>query len=192
MKVAEILQEECTECWEEVYVDENGNILTEGKSFKDFGAWKTAAKNAGCRIVGPNKDGEDEYWYANKKGHNVGTFTKGDGGTLLDSALAEGELTEGATRQWKRIGKKLVRKYRCTSGKKKGKLVKGPGECGKRKEPKKVRTGRKVMRSKKGIIQRKSKIAKRQSISRLVTKLNARLMGKDVKPKKPQKHKTMS
>lgn len=101
-------------------------------------------------------------------------------------------LTEGGLRQWKRIGKKLVRKYRCTSGKKKGKLVASPGKCGERKDPRKVRTGRKVMRSKKGIIQRKGKIAKRQQISKMVTRLNARLMGKDVKPTKPPKHKTMS
>ena len=101
-------------------------------------------------------------------------------------------LDEAAVRQWRRMGKKLVRKYRCMSGKRKGKLVKGPGDCGKRKDPVKVRTGRKVMRSKKGIIQRKSKIAKRQQISKMVTRLNARLMGKDVKAKKPAKHKTMS
>ena len=101
-------------------------------------------------------------------------------------------LTEAAVRQWRRIGKKLVRKYRCMSGKRQGKLVKNPGDCGKRKDPLKVRTGRKIMRSKKGIIQRKSKIAKRQQISKLVSKLNARLMGKDVKPQKAQKHKTMS
>ena len=105
----------------------------------------------------------------------------------------EGEiLSEGGIRQWKREGKKLVRKYRCSSGKKKGKLVSSPGKCGERKDPVKVRTGRKVMRSKKGIIQRKSKIAKRQQISQMVTRLNARLMGKAVKPAKPAKHKTMS
>ena len=29
-------------------------------------------------------------------------------------------LTEGATRMFKRVGKKIIRKYRCTSGPKKG------------------------------------------------------------------------
>ena len=101
-------------------------------------------------------------------------------------------LSEAAVRQWKRQGRKLVRKYRCGAGKKKGKLVASPGDCGKRKDPVKVRTGRKTMRSKKGIIQRKGKIAKRMQISQMVTRLNARLMGKSVKPAKPEKHKTMS
>lgn len=89
-------------------------------------------------------------------------------------------LDEGAIRQWKRVNNKLIRKYRCMAGKKKGKLVKDPSGCGQRKDPKKVRTGRKVMRSKKGIIGRKAKISKRQTISKRLAKMNARLMGKAV------------
>lgn len=89
-------------------------------------------------------------------------------------------LDEGAIRQWKRQGGKLVRKYRCMAGKKKGRLVANPSGCGQRKDPQKVRTGRKTMRSKKGIIGRKAKISKRQSISKRLTKMNARLMGKTV------------
>ena len=127
MKVFEILEEHCEECYEEVMVDENDEILS-----------------------------------------------------------------EGAIRQWRRTGKTLVRKYRCMSGKKKGKLVASPGKCGERKDPKKVRTGRKTMRSKKGIIQRKSKVAKRGQISKMVTRLNARLMGKTAKTNKVVPHKTMS
>lgn len=89
-------------------------------------------------------------------------------------------LSEAAIRQWKRMGQNIVKKYRCLAGPKAGKLVAKPGGCATRKEPKKVRHGRKVMRSKKGIIARKSRIAKRTSFSKMVKKMNARLMGKDV------------
>ncbi len=87
-------------------------------------------------------------------------------------------LSEAVIRQWKRQGDKLVRKYRCLSGMKKNKLASTPGGCATRKDPAKVRRGRKLMRTKKGIINRKSKISKRKAISRIVTRLNARLMGK--------------
>jgi len=88
-------------------------------------------------------------------------------------------LSEAAIRQFKRNGKEIVRKYRCTAGPKKGRLASSPSDCTKRKDPKKVRQGRKTMRAKKGTIKRKSMIAKRTSISKIVTKMNARLMGKN-------------
>lgn len=87
-------------------------------------------------------------------------------------------LSEAAIRQWKRQGQKLVKKYRCLAGSKKNRLVSKPGDCGTRKDPAKVRRGRKTMRAKKSTIMRKSKIAKRKSISKILSKLNARLMGK--------------
>jgi len=88
------------------------------------------------------------------------------------------ELEESARRQVKRVGSNIKRKYRCSSGKKKGKLVSSPSDCSKRKDPKKVRQGRKVMRSKKGIIKRKSGVTKRRAISKIVARMNARLSGK--------------
>lgn len=87
-------------------------------------------------------------------------------------------LSEGAIRQYKKVGNTLKQKYRCLSGKKKGKLVSHPGHCGIRKDPKNIRKGRKVMRSKKGLIKRKSQISKRKSMSKLVTRLNKKLSGK--------------
>ena len=87
-------------------------------------------------------------------------------------------LSEMAIRQWKRQGQKLVKKYRCLSGAKKNRLVSKAGDCGIRKDPAKVRRGRKLMRTKKGMIMRKSKISKRKGISKMLSKLNARLMGK--------------
>jgi hypothetical protein len=87
-------------------------------------------------------------------------------------------LSESSIRQWKRVGTEIKKRYRCLSGPKAGKLVAHPGDCAMRKDPKKVRHGRKIMRSKKGTIQRKSKLTKRKQISRMVTKMNQRLAGK--------------
>ncbi len=87
-------------------------------------------------------------------------------------------LDEAAIRQWKKTSSGKVMKYRCTSGPKKGRLVSKPGACGIRKDPKRKRIGKKTMRAKKGVIQRKSAISKRKGISKMLKKLNARLMGK--------------
>jgi len=87
-------------------------------------------------------------------------------------------LSEAAIRQFKRKGKEIIKKYRCTAGPKKGRLASNPNDCSKRKDPKKVRQGRKVMRSKKGVIKRKSLVTKKTSISKIVARMNARLMGR--------------
>jgi len=86
-------------------------------------------------------------------------------------------LTEAAKRMFKRKGKEIKRMYRCTTGPKKGKPVSDPTKCATRKDPKKVRHGRKVARTKKGVRIRKSKIAKRTSMSRMVRRMNKRLEG---------------
>jgi len=87
-------------------------------------------------------------------------------------------LSEAAIRQFKRVGNTIRKRYRCLSGMKAGKLVATPGACATRKDPKKVRQGRKVMRSKKGTIKRKSGITNRKAISKMVKKMNRRLSGK--------------
>lgn len=87
-------------------------------------------------------------------------------------------LSEAAIRQFKRFGNAIKRQYRCTSGPKKGKIVASPQACGTRKDPRKVRHGRKVARMKKGVRIRKSTIAKKKSVSRMVTRMNRRLSGK--------------
>lgn len=87
-------------------------------------------------------------------------------------------LSEAAIRQWKRMGTTMIKKFRCLGGVKAGKLVSDPSKCVARKDPRKVRHGRKVMRMKKGVIKRKTKVAKKRSLSKLVKKMNMRLMGK--------------
>jgi hypothetical protein len=86
-------------------------------------------------------------------------------------------LSEGAIRQFQRKGQAVVKKYRCTAGPKKGKLVATPASCFKRKDPKKVRQGRKTMRAKKSVIQRKSRVSKNKSMSKIVATMNQRMMG---------------
>lgn len=89
-------------------------------------------------------------------------------------------LSEAAIRQYKRDpkGNKMIKKFRCTTGLKAGKLVASPNACSKRMDPKKRRQGRKIMRTKGKTIQRKGNISKKKSISKTVARLNARMMGK--------------
>ena len=113
---------------------------------------------------------------------------------LLDEVLYECEivytdeegnvLNEGAIRQFKRFGTVIKRQYRCTSGPKAGKIAASPQACGQRKDPRKIRHGKKVARMKKGVRVRKTKIAKRKAVSKMVTRMNARLAGKKPAGKK--------
>jgi hypothetical protein len=92
----------------------------------------------------------------------------------------ENIVEEGFKRQVRKVGDQLKKRFRCSAGPKAGKLVTSPADCGKRKDPKKVRQGRKVMRGKKGTIKRKTKLSKRKQISKIVTRMNKRLAGKPV------------
>lgn len=99
----------------------------------------------------------------------------------LENITKPWRVTEAAIRQFKRVGQEIRRRYRCMSGPKAGKLVATPGACATRKDPKKVRHGRRVMRSKKGVIARKTRVAKRKQLSKMVAKMNKRLAGKRVR-----------
>lgn len=102
----------------------------------------------------------------------------------------ENILDEAAVKQFKRVkgsNSSIEKRWRCTSGQKKGRLVRNANDCGKRADPKKRRHGKKVMRQKGQTINRKSKITKRSQISQRLTALNASLMSKNVKKKNPSK-----
>lgn len=85
-----------------------------------------------------------------------------------------GEITEGAVSVLSKQGNKMVRKYRCTSGHKKGRIVAKPSTCTTATNVKKS-VGLKKTRAKKGrLIGIKSRFAKRmnptsQRISRMNT-----------------------
>ena len=83
------------------------------------------------------------------------------------------EVTNEATMAWARSGSKVVRKYRCTSGRLKGKIVSKPGSCYKAPDVKK-RIKLAITRAKlKKRIARKSQRTKRiNPASRRVQALN--------------------
>lgn len=96
----------------------------------------------------------------------------------LNDIFPEYVLTEGIKRQYKKINGKIEKRFRCTSGNKQGKLVATPATCFKKKDRAKVRRGKKIMRLKKRVISRKTKVSKRKSISKIITRMNKRLSGK--------------
>lgn len=99
-------------------------------------------------------------------------------------------LTEAAVRMYKKVGKEIKRKYRCTSGPKKGQPVTDPSKCAQRKDPKKIRQGRKNMRKGKATRKRKAKITKRTAKSKMVARLNKTLKGGTSSGAKPAVNKT--
>ena len=88
--------------------------------------------------------------------------------------IHEGVLTEAAINAYKRTGNVIKRQFRCTSGTKDGRIVAEPNACNKRKNPKSVKAGKKAARKNKGVRINKTKISKNKSISKMVSRLNAR------------------
>lgn len=84
-------------------------------------------------------------------------------------------LQEGAERAYKRKTSQITRYFRCASGPKKGKLASDPNKCGIRPDPKRVRHGRKVARTKGALRVRKSLMTKKQHVSKRITQLNRNL-----------------
>lgn len=84
-----------------------------------------------------------------------------------------GEITEGAVSILSKQGNKMVRKYRCTSGQKKGRIVAKPATCTTATNVKKS-VGLKKTRAKKGrLIGIKSRFAKRMNpTSQRIGRLN--------------------
>ena len=112
-----------------------------------------------------------------KSGHSI--FYQFSEGCEIVYTDEDGEiLNEAAIRQFKKVGTAIKRQYRCTSGPKKGKIVASPQACGQRKDPRKIRHGKKVARLKKGVRVRKTTIAKKKSVSRMITRMNKRLAGR--------------
>lgn len=90
---------------------------------------------------------------------------------------SENVFLEAVDRQFRRYGDRFYRQYRCTSGQKAGRIVTSPEKCGLRKDPKRVRLGKRAARSKKGSRIRKTQFTKRKSQSKRLTRLNTVLRG---------------
>lgn len=198
MKLNEILEQQvCEDCesYEEVFIDTDNNVYDDQYNLlgttdqfeleEDWGSsdWTAALEMFKKQIehgVDHLDAAESVAEFYNDDHHN---WEKFDPTQLLMMAQrrgildATGKLQEASVRQWKRFGTEIRKRYRCTSGPKKGKLVADPSKCAGRKDPKKVRQGRKLQRTKKNVIQRKAKISKRKQISKMVTRMNKRLRG---------------
>jgi hypothetical protein len=86
-------------------------------------------------------------------------------------------LDESVIRQFARKKTDFLKKFRCLTGNKAGRMVNNPADCNTRKDPRKIRQGQRIMKSKGATIQRKSDVSKRTSVSKLLTKMNLRLKG---------------
>lgn len=85
------------------------------------------------------------------------------------------EIFETAKRVFKRRGEGMEHYFRCTVGPKKGKLVADPGSCGKRPDPKRVRHGKIVAKTRGSIRVHKTTITKKTNTSKRIAELNRRL-----------------
>lgn len=83
------------------------------------------------------------------------------------------EITESVTQIWSRQGGKMARKYRCTSGSRKGRVVSKPSTCTAPKNIKRstaLKKTRRVQASKIGI--KSSRTKRTNPLSRKVARLN--------------------
>lgn len=99
---------------------------------------------------------------------------------LQEDAAVQGDvITEAVQRQFRRYGDKFMRQYRCTTGDKAGRMVSSPEKCGIRKDPRRVRIGKKASRVKKGQRIRKTQFTKRKTQSKRLSRMNKTLRGDD-------------
>lgn len=100
----------------------------------------------------------------------------------IHEILDQYSLEEVYSRAYKRTGKQSMKLgVRCATGPKAGKWVSDPSQCNKRKDWKKVISGRKVMRTKGGLIHHKSEITRRGAFSKIIKRVNSRLSGKSLR-----------
>tara|TARA_R110000851_G_scaffold147274_1_gene287128 strand:+ start:71 stop:568 length:498 start_codon:yes stop_codon:yes gene_type:complete len=97
----------------------------------------------------------------------------------LTSSDEFGIIAEAVQRQFRRYGDKFLRQYRCTTGQKSGRMVSSPEKCGIRKDPRKVRQGKKAARAKKGQRVRKTLFTKRKTQSKRLSRMNKMMRGGD-------------
>lgn len=91
----------------------------------------------------------------------------------LFEGLEIADLFESARPIWGRSGKKIVRKFRCTQGRKQGRIVSDPTTCGKGVDVKKRQVLRKTMMAKGTRLRRKAlRTKKKNPISIRLQKMN--------------------
>ncbi len=91
----------------------------------------------------------------------------------LEELFEDDIITETAVPIWARDGDEIVRKFRCTSGRKKGRIVANAASCGGTLDLKKRMQLKKTLLKKKALIARKSKRTKTKNpVSIRLQKLN--------------------
>lgn len=87
--------------------------------------------------------------------------------------IFEDTISESAIRIWARNGNKIVQKYRCISGPKKGRIVSDPATCSRPVDPRKRQQMRQLRARKGRSMTRKAvKARKLNPLSRRVAQLN--------------------
>jgi hypothetical protein len=84
---------------------------------------------------------------------------------------------EGIRRAFKRIANRIKQQFRCTSGRKAGKVVASPNTCATKKDPKRIKAGRKSARLKKSVRIEKTKRAFKKPQTKQLIKMNRRISG---------------
>lgn len=85
---------------------------------------------------------------------------------------------EAAKPIWRRQGNKIVRGYRCTSGRKQGRIVSSPGTCGGKIDIKKrMRLKKLIMQKGKRMRRKAQRIKKKNPVSKRLRSLNKRVKG---------------
>jgi len=91
----------------------------------------------------------------------------------LISSSEDYEFDEGVTTIFGKSGNKTVRKYRCTSGTRKGRIVAKPATCNAPKNMKASNTLKQTRRKKGSVISTKASRTKRTNpVSKRLTKIN--------------------
>jgi len=89
--------------------------------------------------------------------------------------LSEDDLEEGAKMVWARSGNRVVRKYRCSSGRRKNRIVSNPADCNKPIDIRKRQKMKQTRAAKGARMARKSKKTKRANPASIrVQRLNKR------------------
>lgn len=95
-----------------------------------------------------------------------------------DNSYIEEFLAESATMAWGKVGNKVVKRYRCMTGPRQGRLVSTPGGCATRVDPKKRIQMKKLMAKMGNRIARKAKRTKRVNpVSKRVASRNKTMKG---------------
>jgi len=87
--------------------------------------------------------------------------------------IDDNQLREGAKIAWAKVGDKVVKKYRCTDGRRQGRIVSHPSQCNKPFDLKKRLKFRQTKLSKgKRIAKKSQKTKRRNPASKRVRRMN--------------------